>query len=282
MLQVVDLAAASAPQAVTESLVLSGFAVVENHPVPLAELRDFYAAWDDFFVNGEPGRYVPDVKTQTGYFAPEQAETAKGGEAQDLKEYFQYCEGGKLPDDLKDMTLAYYNRLFSLGRNILNWVEENTAASLWRSLEKPLHEYLVTSHSMLRVLRYPPLTGHEPAGAIRAGAHEDINFITLLPAASQSGLEIKPRGQAWQPVDAPEGSIIINIGDMLQELTEGKLPSTTHRVVNPTGEAAGYARLTSPLFCHPEPDLRLSDRHTADSYLRERLEEINPLALKPR
>ena len=281
MLSAVDLADDRRAQAVTDSLVNSGFAVLVNHPIPLEELATLYRSWDEFFVSGNPEDYYPDVDTQTGYFSPHQAETAKGAEAQDLKEYFQYTEGGVLPPELETLTLNYYRRLFELGQQILNWVQENTSHKLWSSLEQPLHTYLSSPHSMLRILRYPPLRGDEPEGAIRAGAHEDINFITLLPAASQSGLEIRPRGEDWQAVEAPGGAIIINIGDMLQELTNGTLPSTTHRVINPTGEAAKSARLTAPLFCHPVGSLRLSDRYTADSYLNERLGEINPQELRP-
>ena len=133
---------------------------------------------------------------------------------------------------------------------------------------------------MCRILHYPALTGDETEGAIRAGAHEDINFITLLPAATASGLEIKPGDSDWLPVSAAPGSIFINIGDMMQELTRGALPSTTHRVVNPDA-ADNTARITAPVFCHPVESLRLSERHTAGSYLNERLTEINPEALRP-
>jgi len=104
----------------------------------------------------------------------------------------------------------------------------------------------------------------------------------MLPAASESGLQIKPKGtDDWIPVEAPPGSIVINVGDMLQELTNGAMPSTTHQVVNPTGDAANKARLTAPVFCHPYPEMVLSDRYTAKSYLHERLSEINSIELRP-
>lgn len=281
MLKAVDLSAADRAEAVTNSLLQSGFAVLVNHPLDPDQLLTLYRKWDEFFVSGEAAAYEADVNSQTGYFSPHHAETAKGGEAQDLKEYFHFTDGGTLPDPVAEVTKDFHQKMFELGQQVLNWVQENTSTALWQSLDQPLHTYLSSPHSMLRILRYPPLTGNEPPGAIRAGAHEDINFITLLPTASQSGLEIKPKGQDWQPVDAPAGAIIVNIGDMLQELTRGKLPSTTHRVVNPTGRAAQSARLTAPLFCHPIGTLRLSERHTADSYLRERLGQINPQELRP-
>ena len=280
--KIVDLKEDDAPQQVTESLIESGFAVVENHPIPASELDEFYAAWDNFFLNGNPEEYTVDPETHAGYFSPNQAETAKGHEAQDLKEYFQFWPGGKLPKEVHDITMRYYDEIYALGADVMTWLQENTSGSLWQAIDKPFAEYLSRGQTLLRILRYPPLTGNEPPDAIRAGAHEDINLITMLPAASQSGLEIQPKGMdEWFPVESPPGSIVINIGDMLQELTGGALPSTSHRVVNPTGEEAKKARLTAPIFCHPYPDLVLSDRYTAESYLHERLNEISTDDLKP-
>lgn len=278
----IDLNQETAPQQVTESLIESGFAVVENHPIPASELDEFYRAWDDFFVNGNPEQYTTDAESQAGYFSPNLAETAKGHEAQDLKEYFQFWPGYDLPPQVHDITMHYYDEIIALGASVMTWLQENTSGSLWQAIDKPFAEYLSRQQTLLRILRYPPLTGSEPPDAIRAGAHEDINLITMLPAASQSGLEIQPKGMTeWFPVEAPAGSIVINIGDMLQEVTGGALPSTSHRVVNPTGEEAKKARLTAPVFCHPYPDMVLSDRYTAGSYLKERLSEINSEELKP-
>ena len=279
---IVDLALPEAPKLVTESLLGSGFAVVENHPIPAAELDELYRVWNDFFLHGHPERYRTDVESLAGYFPPDLAETAKGHEARDLKEYFHFWPGGDLPEQVHDITMHYFDEIYALSASVIIWLQDSTPARLWAAIEKPLVDYLSRDQTLLRILRYPPLTGREPSDAIRAGAHEDINLITMLPAASQSGLEIRPKGtNTWIPVKAPVGSIVINLGDMLQELTGGALPSTTHRVVNPTGEDAKRARLTAPIFCHPHPEMVLSDRYTADSYLKERLNEINPDALKP-
>ena len=279
---IVDLNAVDAQRLVTESLIESGFAVVKNHKIPVSELNALYVDWDNFFCNGNPGQYVTDAESQAGYFSPLFAETAKGHEAQDLKEYFHYWPGGVLPGSVAKLTLRYYEAMFSLGKDVMVWLETNSPTTLWQSIDKPFEEYLSRNQTLLRILRYPPLTGNEPPDAIRAGAHEDINLITMLPAASESGLQIKPKGfDNWIPVEAPPGSIVINIGDMLQELTEGVIPSTTHQVVNPTGNEANKARLTAPVFCHPYPEMVLSDRYTAKSYLHERLSEINAEALRP-
>lgn len=281
MPDLVDMGSRDAAAEVADSLVNSGFAAITNHAIPLQDLLDFYSAWDDFFTTGKPEDYATDAASQAGYFSRADAETAKGAAAQDIKEYFQYWPWGPVPPALKTRTASYYESVYLLACRILEGLQQNTPEKLWQRLECPLKDCLSRSETMLRVLRYPPMTGNEPDQAIRAGAHEDINFITLLPVASRPGLEIRPGDQDWQAVDAPPGTIIINIGDMLQELTRGALPSTPHRVVNPTGADRAMARLTAPLFCHPYPAMRLSDRYTAAEYLLKRLREISPEAVRP-
>ena len=128
--------------------------------------------------------------------------------------------------------------------------------------------------TLLRILYYPPLEGDEELGAIRAGAHEDINLLTILPAANEPGLQVKTKENEWLDVPCDFGNLIINIGDMLQEASEGYYPSTTHRVVNPEGADKTKSRISLPLFLHPKPDVVLSERHTANSYLMEHLREL--------
>ena len=142
-------------------------------------------------------------------------------------------------------------------------------------------------NSILRAIHYPPIT-QEPKNAIRAEQHEDINLITLLVGASAEGLQLLSRSNTWLDVTAPEGSIVVNVGDMLQRLTNNKLKSTTHRVVNPPKEKWGSPRFSIPFFMHPRSEMPLdclpscvSERHplsyapiTAGEYLNERLIEI--------
>jgi isopenicillin N synthase-like dioxygenase len=127
---------------------------------------------------------------------------------------------------------------------------------------------------VLRILHYPPLTGEEEPEAIRAAGHEDINLITILPASNEPGLQVLAKDGSWLEVPCDFGNLIVNIGDMLQEASGGYFPSTTHRVVNPEGADKTIGRISLPLFCHPNPDVILSDRYTADSYLQERLREL--------
>jgi isopenicillin N synthase-like dioxygenase len=128
--------------------------------------------------------------------------------------------------------------------------------------------------TLLRILRYPPLTGDEDPGAVRAAAHEDINLLTVLPASNERGLQLLTKAGQWIDVPADRGALIVNVGDMLQEASRGHYRSTTHRVVNPTGEGARRSRLSLPLFLQPRPEVVLSERHTAASYMDERLREL--------
>ena len=131
-----------------------------------------------------------------------------------------------------------------------------------------------SNQTLLRAIHYPPLAGNEKEGEVRAGAHEDINLITLLPAATAPGLEVLDLNGKWRSVSCDPGTIAVNSGDMLKEASGEYYPSTTHRVVNPKGSLATTSRYSIPLFLHPRPEVRLSQRHTADSYLNQRLKEL--------
>jgi isopenicillin N synthase-like dioxygenase len=134
-------------------------------------------------------------------------------------------------------------------------------------------------HTLLRVAHYPPVTGGEPAGAVRAAAHEDINLLTVLPAADRPGLQLLGRDGSWYEVPADPGSIVINAGDMLRLATSGYYPSTTHRVVNPEGAEALRSRVSTPLFLEPADDVELAPGVTAFAFLSERLRRIRGVEL---
>ena len=274
--QLVDFTSPEAPRIFSESMLESGFAVIGKHNISDSEISSFYQAWEHFFLYGEPEEFLSKGDDQAGYFSTDKAETAKGNNVQDLKEYFQYWPGTKLPSHLTQLTQSFFTKMISLGLITMLWLQENTDSSLWHKIDRPFPEYLSKEHTLLRVLRYPPIKGPLAPKALRAAAHEDINLITLLPAADEPGLQLKSKSSdEWFPLEAPAGSIVVNIGDMLQELTDGSLPSTSHRVVNPKQEHAQNSRMTAPVFCPPHPELILSERYSAEDYLSERLKEIN-------
>jgi isopenicillin N synthase-like dioxygenase len=124
------------------------------------------------------------------------------------------------------------------------------------------------------VLHYPPLTGQEEPGAMRAAPHGDINLLTILPAATEPGLQVLGTDGGWHDVPCDFGLLIVNIGDMLEEASGRYFPSTVHRVLNPVGAAARKSRVSLPLFLHPRKEVVLSERYTVGSYFEERIREL--------
>lgn len=273
--QVVDYRAPDAAQTFTQSLHETGFGVLTNHPIQQALVENIYAQWLAFFNSEEKHQFAFSEATQDGYFSTAISETAKGSTQKDIKEYFHVYPWGRVPAALKADADSYYAQANALAEELLGWVEQYTPPEIAKLYREPLsHMIRGSTHTLLRVLRYPPLTGNEPAGSIRAAAHGDINLLTILPAANEPGLQVQGKDGAWHDVPCDFGTLTINIGDMLQEASQGYYPSTQHRVVNPTGEGAKKSRVSLPLFLHPRNDVVLSDRYTANSYLQERLREL--------
>lgn len=273
--RVVDYQAADAAEQFTRSLHETGFGVLVNHPLPQELVEKIYADWLGYFNGTEKHEMAFSKETQDGYFSTEISETAKGHTQKDIKEYFHIYPWGRIPASLKDDAMRYYRIANDLAAELLSWVEKHTPAEIAKNYREPLSNMIQDSRlTLLRVLRYPPLTGNEPAGSLRAAAHGDINLLTILPAANEPGLQVQAQDGQWVDVPGDFGMLIINIGDMLQEASQGYYPSTQHRVVNPTGEGAKKSRVSLPLFLHPREDVVLSDRYTAHEYLEERLREL--------
>lgn len=276
VLAAVDYQAPDAEQQFVQSLRDTGFGVLRNHPIAESSVTSIYRNWAQFFNSEEKNDFVFDPEKYDGFFPRDHAETAKGNSVRDIKEYFHFYPWGRCPESLKQEINAYYTATTDFAATLLSWIERQTPSEIAASYREPLSSMISGSNqSLLRVLHYPPIEQDEEVpGAIRAGAHEDINLITLLPSANEPGLQVKARDGSWLDVPCDFGNLIINIGDMLQEASDGYFPSTTHRVINPEGHDNKKARISLPLFLHPRPDVILSDRYTAGSYLQERLEEL--------
>ncbi|MDT8989615.1 2OG-Fe(II) oxygenase family protein [Curvibacter sp. APW13] len=273
--QVVDYAAADAPARFAQSLRDTGFGVLVNHPLSQSLVEKIYRDWLAFFDGDEKHHFAFSKETQDGYFSTEVSETAKGHALKDLKEFFHVYPWGRIPADLRDDALTYYAEATALASELLGWVQDHTPADVQAQFSEPLPSMISGRHnSLLRVLRYPPLRGDEAPGALRAAAHGDINLLTILPAANAPGLQVLGRDGRWVDVPCDFGMLIINTGDMLAEASRGYYPSTQHRVINPSGEEARHSRVSLPLFLHPRDEVVLSPRHTAQSYLLERLREL--------
>ena len=279
-----------------------GFAVISDHDLPQARIEAALAAVKAFFALPKAVKraYVVGVGGQRGY-TPFGIETAKDARHFDLKEFWHtgrdlpagHPFGDFMPDNVWPAEVPefhteiawLFNALDGMGRQVLE------AIAAYLKLDRQFFEPTVNfGNSILRLLHYPPVPEDGPN--IRAGAHEDINVITLLLGAEEAGLEVLDHDGQWLAINPPPGSVVCNIGDMLQRLTNHVLPSTTHRVVNPAPERRGFARYSTPFFLHFNPDYEIGalpgcitpehpDRGlapiTADAFLKERLREIKLL-----
>ncbi|PIU00899.1 MAG: 2OG-Fe(II) oxygenase [Bdellovibrionales bacterium CG10_big_fil_rev_8_21_14_0_10_45_34] len=264
----------SAPQEFVRSLKETGFAVITDHPVPWALVESVYADWKAFFGSDSKFDYLRQAPDQSGYF-PMLSENAKGYSEKDLKEFFHVYPRTTLPEGLETSTRKLYSELSKMGLTILGWVDSVLSADEKEVGLSRFREMADESPSTLfRIIHYPPISGSEVSGAVRAAPHEDINLITLLPSATAMGLQVKDITGTWFDVPYDPHSIVVNAGDMLQLATKGGIKSTTHQVINPTGQASGTARFSMPLFVHPHEYFELKKGFTAGEYLNERLTEI--------
>ena len=277
-----------------------GFAIVRDHGIPQALIdRAEQQARAFFALPEETKRHylVPGGGGARGYTSFG-VETAKGAQAHDLKEFWHV--GRELPEGhpfaammaanvwpaevpgFRDTFLELYDTFDRVGLVVLRAIARYLAID-----EEYFTDTVRDGNSVLRLLHYPPQA--EPTGNhIRAGAHEDINTITLLLGADEAGLELKTKDGRWIPVSPRQGELVINIGDMLQRLTNGRLRSTSHRVINPAPDRASHARYSMPFFLHFRPDFVIEALPatlgqgeqakwppiSAHDYLAERLREI--------
>ncbi len=290
-------------QALGNSFKRYGFGVVSDHGLDpqvinsaLDSARRFFALSDEtkrtYHLEGGGG--------QRGY-VPFGQEKAKGFNAIDLKEFWHV--GRSLPlghaftdimppnlnvrevADWQNTTYAMYQALDDLGAKVL------ASIAVYLGIKEDWFADAVRDgNSILRMLHYPPQLDPPPEGSVRAAEHGDINVITLLLGAEEGGLEVRDRDGTWLPINPPPNCIVINIGDMLERLTNNELPSTLHRVVNPKPERARFPRYSTPFFLHFRPDFEVKTLEqcitadkpnaypepiTANDFLMQRLREIN-------
>ncbi len=276
-----------------------GFVAVKNHGVSDNLIANLYQYVQEFFslpLEKKKSYEIAELAGQRGYTSFGK-EHAKGSDAPDLKEFFQYGQVSRdnykeeeYPDNVKVSEVSHFNKTFDDAYR--GFEKSGTALLQAIALYLGLDEYYFdgfvhNGNSILRAIHYPPIT-HEPASAIRAEQHEDINLITLLVGASTDGLEILSKQGDWIAVTSLPEQIVVNVGDMLQRFTNNKLISTTHRVVNPKRELWHTSRFSIPFFLHPRSSMSLKcleicvdETHpiaypdaSAGEYLDERLREI--------
>lgn len=277
-----------------------GFVAVKNHGIPDDLIADLYKYVQQFFALPSDKKFNYEKKELAGQrgYTSFGREHAKGFDAPDLKEFFQYgqtVENGdpvkeQYPENVSVTEVPQFNStLYNAYRNF-----EKSGTALLQAIalylgldEHYFDEFVHNGNSILRAIHYPPISS-EPKSAIRAEQHEDINLITLLVGASADGLQILTKQGEWVGVTSLPEQIVVNVGDMLQRLTNNKLRSTTHRVVNPPRELWGTSRFSIPFFLHPKGSMNLAcldgcineenpkayEDATAGEYLDERLKEI--------
>jgi isopenicillin N synthase-like dioxygenase len=273
---IVDYRSPTAAKDFCTSLHETGFGVLSNHPLDQKLVEGIYAEWLAFFGTDAKNSYPYNFDKLDGYFSPKVSETAKGHTKRDLKEFFHIYPWGRYPAEVSDAARRYYAAGSQLAATLLQWVEDNSPPEVKARYSMPLTKMIdCCQETLLRVLHYPPLLGDEEPGAVRAAAHGDINLLTILPAATEPGLQVLGKDNAWYDVPCDFGLLIVNIGDMLEEASGHYYPSTVHRVLNPVGEGAKKSRISMPLFLHPRREIVLSERYTVGSYFEERMRELS-------
>lgn len=280
-----------------------GFAVIRDHGIPQDLIDRAEAKSKEFFALPEDVKRSYHIAGGGGArgYTPFGTEKAKDAEVIDLKEFWhvgrslpeghplaEYMAPNIWPSEIEGFKETFdelYSAFETAGARVLE------AIALHLGLDRGYFAPTVKDgNSVMRLLHYPPLGEGAPDGAIRAAAHGDINTITLLLGAEEGGLELLTKQGEWKAVDVPEGALVINVGDMLDRLTNSKLRSTTHRVVNPQGEAAKRSRFSMPFFLHFRPDYVIEtldscieqgrdseapEPISSHEFLQQRLREIN-------
>lgn len=252
-----------------DSVVETGFAVLTHHGIDEGLIRETQAVWREFFLSPTnlKEQFASTVDGNQGYKGMK-TEKAVGAKVADLKEFYHWRPGKTLPPGVITPTQKIFAQLEDTGLLCLNLLDYyNGFRTNYRNSCDS------SDNTILRTLYYPALKDCvvEP-GSVRSAAHEDINFITLLVAATAPGLQVLDAKGKWHDVPHEENSIIVNIGDMLQLASGGTYKSTTHRVINPTD--SGSDRISMPLFVHPHSDTLLADGFTAGQFLAQRIAEI--------
>ncbi len=266
-----------------------GFFTITDHGIADEVLELSYKFSKDFFDLPEEikNNYAHPEKAGARGYTPFGKETAVGEETPDLKEFWHH---GPLVDSSFDSRISenivveeidefnqQFDKLFSQ-LNLLGMKVLSAIALILGKEASFFDRWAIKGNSILRLIHYPPV--RDSSNILRARAHEDINLITLLVGAEESGLEVQNSNGEWIPIDAKSKSIVCNIGDMMQLVTRSQLKSTSHRVVDHNSDSSA-SRYSMPFFLHPSPDIDLcsivdnSDGSiSAHDFLEERLKEI--------
>lgn len=249
------------------SITNTGFAVITNHSIDYGLIKEAQSVWRRFFKLSDSvkNQFINKEDTNLGYSALGN-EKAVGAIKVDIKEYFHWKPNNKLPTEPALITQRMFYQLEDIGSQLLYIVDSVRNTNYKAACDD-------SDNTILRTLYYPALRDVTlEEGSVRAAAHEDINFITLLVAASAPGLQVMDKNGSWHSVPHEDNSLIVNAGDMLQLASDNYFKSTTHRVINP--DNSDTDRISMPIFIHPHSDTILAPGITAQQFLNERLNAI--------
>jgi len=273
-----------------------GFIILKDHTIEQKKIDRAYELVQEFFhlPLETKMKYKMDNGGQRGY-TPFKTEHAKDNKNPDLKEFWhvgrelaassQYK--GVYPENIWPSEVAEFEKTFKDLYQAMDMTSVILLEAIGKALDVPntfFKEMVADGNSIIRTIHYPPTKGEDTKNSIRSAAHEDINLITMLVGATDSGLQLLERDGTWLDVNSKPGEIVVDTGDMMSRLTNDVLPSTTHRVINPTSDAS--ARFSMPFFVHPHSKAMLSCLPscvgtgakyadiTAGDFLSQRLREI--------
>lgn len=262
-----DLQKEDFKKTLTNSLINTGFAVLTHHDIDFELTQECQQEWRKFFKKPQSYKslFINGNDSNLGYKGLG-TETAVGAKKADLKEFFHWRDGEEIPESVSWVTDEMFMELNALGVKVLSAIDQVDGT-------RYAYDCYFSNKTLFRALYYPALsTVNSKDGSVRSAPHEDINYITLLVAASAPGLQVMDNYGKWHDVPCEENSIVVNVGDMLQLASHGKYRSTTHRVVNPADNTSD--RISLPLFIHPNSHVELSPGYTAGQFLEERIAEI--------
>src|SRR5579863_2518883 len=252
-----------------------GFAVFNNHPLNLQLVRDVFEEWKQFFATNQKHRYTRVAGQQLGYFPANISETSIGYDEKDKKEFYQFNISNNIPKGMSNKTRDLFVAIEHLAIQLLTWLENELPIEVSSKLSEPLINMINGSvENLMRIAHYPPLIGIESENAMRASPHNDINFLTILLTSSEPGLQIQDKNGNWCDIPSNKDSVVVNIGCLLETVTESYYPAIKHRVIT-TPERAKFSRYSIPLFLHARGDVQITEQYTADELLLKHLKMLD-------
>ncbi|WP_168195167.1 2OG-Fe(II) oxygenase family protein [Shewanella sp. SNU WT4] len=275
MLINIDFRAKDCAKYFCQSLQQHGIVLLQQTPIDFELVTRLNLHWQHYFSDPAKYHYLYHPKDQLGFYPLEISETAKDHCVKDIKEFFHYRPEAKIPASLQSMTQAYFEQARTLSSQLMTMLIDNAT----QHLHHPLSALsLTTPHKqhLLRIVHYPPLNDSAEFGAYPCAPHHDINLLTITPLTASNALEYRIN-HAWHAIPYAANTMLVIVGEMLTEISQGLYPSLCHRVEQTGNSRTQKANLEIPFFYHAAPNQVLSPRATASEMLNARLIDLGVL-----